>query len=88
MGEEQVVDVGGPEAGLDELVGSGGTAVEHDFFAVDVGDVSGAEAGGGRCRGAGAEDVEGGGEFVVGHGGWVMGLSALYCAPNVVAAED
>ena len=70
VGEEQVVDVGWPESGLDEFVGGCGTAVEHDFFAVDVCDVCGAEACGCRRWCAGAEDVEGcGGGFGVGHGG-------------------
>ena len=54
VGEEEVVDVGGPEAGLDELVGCGGSAVEHDLLAIDVGDVGGAEAGGGGRGSAGA----------------------------------
>ncbi len=61
MGEEEIVDVGWPESGLDEFVGCGRSAVEHDLLAVDVCDVCGAEAGGGRRGGAGAEDVEGGG---------------------------
>ena len=77
VGEEEVVDVGWPEAGLDEFVGCGGSAVEHDFLAVDVGDVCGAEAGGSGRWSAGAEDVEGCGEFGVGHGAiWVLSSNA------------
>ena len=67
MSEEEVVDLGRPEAGLDEFVGCGRSAVEHDLFAVDVGDEGGSEAGGGWRGGAGAEDVEGG--VCSGHGG-------------------
>ena len=66
--EEEIVDVGWPQTGLDELVGRRGPAVEHHLLAIDVGDVRGAEAGWSRRRSAGAEDVEGGGEFGVGHG--------------------
>ena len=78
VGEEEVVDLGREEAGLDEFVGSSGPAVEHDLFAVDVGDVCGAEAGGGWSGGAGADDVEGGGGgFGIGHGGSLGGFIGL-----------
>ena len=33
MCEEEVVDVGGPEPGLDHLVRGGGAAVDHDLLA-------------------------------------------------------
>ena len=66
--EEEVVDVGWPQTGLDELVGCRWSAVEHDLLAINVGDICRAEAGGSRRRSAGAEDVERGGEFGVGHG--------------------
>ena len=52
-------------------------AVEHDLLTVDVGDVCGSEAGGGWSGGSGADDVEGGGEFVVGHGGSLLVLRGL-----------
>ena len=66
--EEEVVDVGWPQTGLDELVGCRWSAVEHDLLAIHVGDICRAEAGGRRRRSAGAEDVERSGEFGVGHG--------------------
>ena len=66
--EEEVVDVGWPEAGLDELMSRRGPAVEHDLLAIDVGDICRAEAGRRGSWSSGAEDVERGGEFGVGHG--------------------
>ena len=69
VGEEEVVDLRRPEAGLHEFVRRSGATIEHDLLAIDIDDVGRAEAGGSRRGGAGAEDVDGGGEFVVGH--WV-----------------
>jgi hypothetical protein len=57
VGEEEVVDLGWPETGLDQLVGGGRAAVEHHVLAADVDDVRRAEPLGGGCRGAGSQDV-------------------------------
>ncbi len=53
VSEEEIVDLSRPEAGLDEFVGCCRAAVEHDFFAVDVGNEGGSEAGRSRRGGAG-----------------------------------
>ena len=60
MGEEEVVDVGGPEPGLDHLVRGGGPAVDHDLLAGHVDDVRRAEAGRGRRGRACAKHVDSG----------------------------
>ena len=58
VGEEEVVDLGRPEAGLDQLVGGGRAAVEHQVLAADLDDVRRAEPLGRGRRRAGPEDVE------------------------------
>ena len=60
VSEEEVVDMGWPEAGFDELVGCCWSAVEHQKVAVDFEDGGGTEAERCRMRRACAEDVEGG----------------------------
>ena len=57
MGEEKVVDLGGPEAGLDQLVGGCRAAVEHEVLPIEFYDEGRAKAVGGGCRGPGPEDV-------------------------------
>ena len=59
--EEEVVDVGGPESCLDELVGCCGAAVDHHLLVADLQGERRAEAGGRGRRSACAEDVDGGG---------------------------
>ena len=61
VGEEEVVDVCGPETCLDELVSCCWAAVNHELLVADLQGERRAEAGGrGRGR-ACAEDVDGGG---------------------------
>ena len=52
VGEEDVVDLSWKETDLDEFVCCGWAAVEHEFFAFDVEDESGSEAGGCWVRSA------------------------------------
>ena len=60
VGEEEVVDVGGPEPGLDQLVGRGRAAVDHDLLAGHLDDVGRAEACRGRRGRASTEHVDSG----------------------------
>ena len=66
VGEEEVVDVSGPEASFDELVRGGGAAVHHHLLVADFEGERGAEAGWRGCGRARAEDVDCG--WLVGHG--------------------
>ena len=56
VGEEEVVDLGGEQSCLDELVGGGRTAVEHEEFAAQLQDMGTAEPGG---RGGGSARSQG-----------------------------
>ena len=56
--EEEIVDLRRPEPGLDQLVGGGRAAVEHQVLAGHVHHVRRAEPLGRRRRGAGPEDVD------------------------------
>ena len=56
VGEEEVVNLGGEQSGLDQLVRCCGAAVEHEEFAAELQDMGAAEPGG---RGGGSSRAEG-----------------------------
>ena len=67
--EEKVIDIRRPQPRLHQLMRSRRPTIEHDLLTIDIRDVRRAEARGRGSWSSGAEDVEGGGEFGVGHGG-------------------
>ena len=55
VGEEKVVYLRGPQARLHQLVGGGGTTIEHDVLPAGLDYVGGAETGRGRRRRVGRQ---------------------------------
>src|SRR5262249_30742780 len=58
MGEEQVIDAGGTDPRLHQLVGGGGAAVEHEVPVGHLDGEGGSPAIGGGSRRAGSEDED------------------------------